>query len=338
MRPCILVPVVSCFLAACFATQPISPAMAQEDPRVPEILRPWIPWVLWDDPARDAPRSFQDASQRILHWPSRLKLQASANGGNWEIQVRVFGESWVALPGDSEHWPKEVTANEQPIVVVEHAGNPSVKLPEGDHRLQGKWDWKEMPQRVRIPRSYGMLDLTLEDQKVSYPNWDAEGFLWLKRAQVSEAEKDQFTLEIHRVIEDGSPIWLRTQLDITVSGKSREEDLGYILPESWQLSFVSSPIPVAIDETGRLKAQLRPGTWQIRIDAFRNQDLKEFRYAAGVAPAVASELIAVRAKPELRIAELQGATPVDVQLTRFPECLEGSIGLRVEDAGHVAVG
>jgi len=61
------------------------------------------------------------------------------------------------------------------------------------------------------------------------------------------------------MIEDGIPMWLHTQVELSVAGKSREEDLRSILPEGWQLAMVDSPIPVAIDEAGHMKARSGPG-------------------------------------------------------------------------------
>ncbi len=302
----------------------LAPSLSAQDPdselnRVPESLREWVPWVLWDDVPRSVPSLYSDSAQRIPVWPSRLSLNANRDGGKWKVQVRMFSDGWLPLPGDAEHWPTDVLVNDAPTVVVEHRGVPSMFLTQGEYRLTGHLPWSELPQRLALPKAYGLLELTVADQPVPFPTWDTDGWLWLQRSSAAETESNQLTLNVYRVIEDGLPIWLRTQIDLTVSGKTREEVIGYVLPEQWQLSFVSSPIPVAIDESGQLKAQLRPGTWQIRIDAFRNQDLKDLQYAPGIAPAASTELIAVRGQPALRVVELQGGIPIDAQMTNFPE-------------------
>jgi len=162
------------------------------------------------------------------------------------------------------------------------------------------------------------MRLSVRGQQVMSPTWDSSGLVWLNRSTIGEVQQDSYTFDIYRLIQDGSPIWLRTEIDLTATGKSREEDLGNVLPEGWQLSFVNSPIPVAIDETGKLKAQLRAGNWKILIDAFRIEDFKELKYADQTAPAKATELVAVEAAPNLRTVELQGVLPIDAQTTRFP--------------------
>ena len=116
-----------------------------------------------------------------------------------------------------------------------------------------------MPQRIAVPKQVGILSLVVNGESVPIPSWDAAGDVWLKRARVEESTKDLLTMQVYPVIEDGIPLWLRTEIDLTVSGKSREEPLGWILPDGWQLSLVESPIPVAVDDRGQLKAQVRAG-------------------------------------------------------------------------------
>src|SRR5690606_12584419 len=129
-------------------------------------------------------------------------------------------------------------ANGTPVPVLEHNRLPSLRLLPGTYRLSGNYRWDEMPQRMSLPRDIGLLTLMLEGKTVESPTWDAEGTLWLKRTRSEEADKDFLSVKVYRVIEDGIPMWLRTEVELSVSGKSREENLGSILPEGWQLSQV----------------------------------------------------------------------------------------------------
>ncbi|MFN9365802.1 MAG: hypothetical protein ACK6CE_13525 [Planctomycetota bacterium] len=306
--------------AFCLVTLLTSLGWAQfPEPAIPEPLRPWKDWVLWDSPQLTSPLLYDSAEQRILIWPSTLELNLNSTGGAWKLQVQAFSPTWLSLPGSEECWPQAVQLDNQIVPVVSRNGIPSIFLATGLHAVAGSFAWQEQPEKIAIPSEIGILALTLDGQSIPLPNRDTSGWLWLRRSQASAEEKDQLSLQVYRVLEDGLPMWLRTELEVSVSGKSREEDLGFVLPANWQLSFVNSPIPVALDEAGRIKAQVRAGNWKIRIDAFRNEDLRQLEYAAATPPAVAMELVALRARPELRAIELQNATPIDVSLTTFPE-------------------
>ncbi len=302
-----------CFLAA-------TPLYGQAPlDKLPQPLQPWTDWVLWDDTYRHCPTPYNDSQKPLAIWPSVLQLQADEAGATWEVEVRVFAESWVPLPGNDDAWPIEVTDGDQPIVVVAKDQTPSARLLPGQHRLRGKLPWSEIPQRIAIPPGYGILNVSVAGEALALPNRDDEGFVWLKRTQVVDDTADELSIQVYRLLEDGVPMWLRTQLEVSVSGKSREVELGHILPAGWQLSFVESPIPIAIDEQGRMRSQVRSGSWKIHVDAFRNQDLDELRYTANTQPVAAKELIAIKLDPAYRTAEWQGGVPIDVQLTTYPE-------------------
>lgn len=285
---------------------------------VPDALKPWESWVTWNDTSINSPTTYRSADERIAVWPSVLSMSVDQNKGSWQIAVRVFAKSWVGLPGDADVWPVQVTVDGQAVPVVERGGGPAVQLRPGNYQLTGGFQWDIMPQRIAIPREIGILSLTVNGQLMAMPRWDVDGHVWLQRAQAEEAEQDLLAVQVYRVIEDGIPTQVTTEIELTVSGKSREEDLGWILPEGFRLSTVSSPIPVAVDEQGRMKAQVRAGKWTVSASAFRLENRSDIQYAANAQPIINEELVAFRAKPEFRLAEVEGLVTTDVSLTTFP--------------------
>lgn len=287
---------------------------------VPEPLKPWTGWALWDERGLDSPRPYHDAKQALKLWPSRLALEADAAGGSFALEVVAFNETWLPLPGDGELWPVEVLANGAPLPVVAHAGKPSVRLDKGSHHLTGKYHWQSVPQRLAIPPEIGILSLRLEGAEVASPVWDAQGFLWLKRgASTGQVDKDFLAAKSHLLIRDGIPLWLLVELELIVAGKSREETIGHLLPEGWKLTSYDSPLPVAVDDTGLLRVQVRSGKWTLKFSASRLDHPKEVRYAENAKPVAADQLVAFEAAPDFRLVEITGIPVVDVSQTQFPE-------------------
>ncbi len=286
---------------------------------IPDALKPWETWATWDDADRNSPPVYNRADDRILFWPSQLSLNTGPQTATWKITVSVFAETWVPLPGSSDVWPRNVVDIVEPIAVVERDGHPAVRLQAGRHELSGEFSWDRMPQRIAIPKEIGLLTLMVDELSVELPNWDADGHVWLKRQRTEAAEANSINVQVYRVIEDGIPTWLHTEIELTVSGKSREEELGWVLPEGWKLATVESPIPVAVDDRGRMKAQVRAGKWTVSADSFRSTDAREIRYADDAQPIIDRELIGFQSKPDFRLAEITGLQSVDVSQTTFPE-------------------
>jgi hypothetical protein len=299
---------------------PATPERSQTYRMIPQPLHAWKDWATWNDPHRDCPTPYHDAKEHRCFWPTLLDLTTERAGGKFSLGVTVYHETWVPLPGGAEAWPVLVTANGAPVAVVEHEGAPSVRLEAGAFRIEGAWRWTDLPQRLSIPNSVGILNLTLDGQPVAAPAWDAHGFLWLKRDGSSEeTDKDFLSVKMYAALDDGIPLWWHTEIELVVSGKGREEDLGTILPSGWKLARVESPIPVAIDDAGRMKAQVRAGRWTVRAHAFRLDNPQEFRYPDGAKPPVGEQLVALRAKPEFRLVEVVGSPSIDVSQTTFPD-------------------
>lgn len=312
--------IVFATLLAWFVAQAAGCLHADESGRqIPDPLKPWESWATWDDKDLNAPRSYQDGNNAFVTCPSALNLSVDKTTGQFDLTITVFAEFWVALPGSDEVWPLEVKSNGTPIAVVEHETKPSVYLTPGVYHLTGSYHWDEMPERIVIPQDTGILSLQVEGKPVDAATWDANGFLWLKRDQSTATDKNFLGVKVYRMIEDGIPMWLHTQVELSVAGKSREEDLKSILPEGWQLAGVDSPIPVAIDEAGHMKAQVRARKWVIHLDAFHQTPASEFRFASGATPLTDDELVAFKSAPDFRMAAVEDIPSIDVSQTTFPD-------------------
>ncbi len=294
-------------------------AFAAPDPRIPEPLQAWEGWALWGQDTRACPPPYNDQAKPVCLWPAELNLAVTPSGAKFSFEATVFRESWVPLPGSADLWPQNVKSAGVPTPVVEHEGRPSLRLPAGATRIEGEFTWKKIPQKLSLPPAVGIVSLSLDGKPVENPAWSGDGQLWLERnAATGTADKDFLSAKLFGVLEDGIPLWLRGEVELIVAGKSREEVLGGVVPEGWKLASLDSPLPVAVDESGIMKAQVRPGKWTVKFSAFRLDNPAEFAFPKGVKPAAADELVAFRSRPDFRMVEIAGSPSVDVSQIAFP--------------------
>ncbi len=225
----------------------------------------------------------------------------------------------MPLPGTRDIWPINVRVGDDLVAVVERDGRPAVKLPAGCSNVcPVSFVGTRCRNELRSRKQIGILSLSVAGSDVPNPKWDASGEVWLRRTQGEPADKDLLSLQVYRVIEDGIPVWMRIELELTVSGKSREEPLGWILPEGWQIATVDSQIPVAVDDRGLVKAQVRAGKWIIAVHAFRTTDPGEIRFPPDTEVAAASELVGLKNRSAVSYLANRGSATVDVTQTTLP--------------------
>jgi hypothetical protein len=116
---------------------------------------------------------------------------------------------------------------------------------------------------------------------------------------------------------------MRQQLRIllVVSGSPREVTLGLRTEESFVPLQIHSPLPVRLDNRGRLQVQVRPGQWQIDLSLRNTAPLSPRHLSLGTidGPWPGEEIWVFAAEPKLRQVEIEGLSPVEPSRTSLPQ-------------------
>jgi hypothetical protein len=294
-------------------------ADALKPSEVPEPLRPWVDWVLRGHESERCPFLHGIGDSRACVWPSQLELDLGDRGGRFTQQWLVHRESLVPLPGEMKHWPQQVQVDQKPAPVVERKGRASVRLAPGDHTVSGAFRWDALPELLQIPAQTGLVRLQLRGQTVPFPRRDEKGRLWLqKRAEAEGVEESRIDIEVHRRVADEIPLLLETRIELKVSGRSREVVLGRALPEGVTPMSLIGPVPARLDPDGRLRAQVRPGTWRLTLLGRHEGPAAKLGTADPQGPWDPSEVWVFDARPHLRVVTVEGGVPVDPARTALP--------------------
>lgn len=282
---------------------------------VPEPLKTWVPWVLHGKENLRCPQNFAGALECV--WPSRLSLQAAANSAQFRLEVQVFGATaTVELPGEPEHWPQEVRANNLPVAVVAQNGRPAVVLAAGTHVLTGSFAWKQMPQNLLLPKATGILQVSVSGRNVT-PQMDAEGRVWLQQTAQQTESRDAVSIRTCRLVSDEIPLRVTTRFDLAISGKPREIELNAALLEGFVPESISSALPARLEKGGSLKVQGRAGNWPVEIRGRLMSPARSLLLPKTIASG--EEIWSFQARNDLRLVTVEGVASVDPRQASLPE-------------------
>lgn len=288
---------------------------------VPAPLQPWVGWALHGETGFGCPVLF-DRAERRCAWPGPLELAVETGGGRfgqrWEVYAQVPVQ--VPLPGAARHWPVGVEVDGRRVAVLDRNGRPVLELAPGTHQVRGAFVWNALPESLALPAELGLLALTRDGRTVDQPALRADGLLWLagEEPDTAAADADRAELRVFRRIVDETPLQVETHIDLDVSGRQREILVGpALLPGAIPMAL-ESRLAARLEADGRLRIQVRPGRWQLRMTARFAGPMTELPAAAVPAPWPQEEVWVFDARPELRLVEVGGAVAIDARQTGLP--------------------
>jgi hypothetical protein len=247
------------------AAAPAKPLLPEQ---VPEPLKPWINWVLRDNPELACPFIYNSYEQKRCSWPTQTQLELTPEKGIFLISWKVYQDSWISLPGDSKNWPLNVTVNNKTTPVMDRDGIPAIKLRAGYYQIKGDFLWDSIPDNLSIPVDAGLISLKINGLVIQTPAI-RNGQVWLKESETGQKKpeniQNNLDIQVFRKIIDEVPLQVLTRLVLEVSGEQREVKLAKPILDGFIPLGLHSPLPARLEPDGQLLLQLRPGRWELEI-------------------------------------------------------------------------
>lgn len=288
---------------------------------VPPELEAWRQWALDQQQFRRCPflagTNAQQADSFVCAWPERLSLDVTAPGGRFSQRWQVHADSWIALPGDMEHWPRDVRLNGTSAAVVAFNNSPHLHLTPGSYTIAGEFRWTRRPESLSVAEQTALIDLTVDGQRIAQPE-RPQGVVWLGKRRTAQ-QQEQMAIQVYRRVEDQIPVRLTTLIRLQVAGDGREELLARVLPEGFVPLSMQSMLPARIEPDGRLRVQVRAGSWDITIAARGTKVAEALRRPKVEGPWAREEVWSFAGDDRLRVVAIEGVGGVDPVQTGVPE-------------------
>ncbi|MFO0711370.1 MAG: hypothetical protein U0353_16085 [Sandaracinus sp.] len=342
-RPSLLALLVAVGLLSSLPARLAAQPMPESD--VPPSLRPWIPWALEGSSHQCAARDgvmgndanpIEGGGEPVCVWPGDLALVVTAEGGSFTLEVTSDHRTALALPGRGRHWPVDVRVDGRAAVVLALAEQPVVWVEPGAHRIEGRFVWTSAPDTLAVPDAIARITLS-RDGTTANATRGTGGEVWLRGVASEVAGEEEVGLEVHRRIQDGSPLELSTRIVVRAAGRARELRLPSVLPPGVVPVEITADLPVRLLATGELSIQLRAGTFEISIRALAADPETVFRRPALPAPWPEQEVWVWSPDEAFRQVEVQGAAGIDPQRTSLPDAWRTSSAYLVDASTELSL-
>jgi hypothetical protein len=314
-------------------------SIAQAQTPIPKELEGWQSWVQDGHEFRHCPffanTDGGSESNRICAWPGRLSLELNQSGGRFTQTWVSYAEGWVPLPGNQEYWPTAVTANGLVAAVVARDGIPQIRVSEGTFAIAGNFAWARRPESLPVPAQTGLVSLSLDGRKVEQAE-RPDSAVWLGKRHEAEVAQ-HMDIQVYRLLSDGIPATLNTHLNLQVAGDAREEVLSAVLPQGLEAMSIQSELPAHIGTDGRLRLQVRAGSWTVEVAARNAGDLEKISISDGQGSWPKQEVWSYRADDRLRVAALEGGEGIDPTQANVPQEWRKYPSYRVASGGVLQI-
>jgi ribosomal protein S18 acetylase RimI-like enzyme len=307
-----------CFLTPILFALASAQALAKPMPEsaVPEPLKPWIPWVL-DQSTLACPQA-SVVGESTCSYPGTVRLDLTANGASFSQRAQMFAPGILILAGSSSSaWPQNVTVNGVAVPVLANSDRPAIALDAGTYEINGRFEWVKAPERLQLPRQMPLI-MTDRGKAIEAPEREGDE-LWLGRELQEVRSEDALELRVHRLLSDGQPMLLETELVLSVSGQAREVKFGPVLLDGFAPIALDGDLSAKLQPDGRLSVQLRPGEWTIRLTARAIEPISSISRNGAGEFWPEQESLSYAGDATLRSVEISGLSIVDPKQADVPE-------------------
>jgi hypothetical protein len=312
---------------------------AQAQSSIPKEIEGWQAWVQDGEEFRHCPflanTDGSSESSRICAWPGRLTLELNQRGGRFTQNWISYAEAWVPLPGNLEYWPSGVTVNGAVAAVVARDGIPQIRASAGTTAIVGSFAWAKRPESLPIPIQTGLVSLSLDGHQVQQADRPDDA-VWLGKRREGEVAQ-QLEIQVYRLLSDGIPATLNTRLNLQVAGDAREETYSGVLPQGFVPISLESELPAQIAADGRLRVQVRAGSWTIKLVARAETELGKVTVPDAQGAWPKQEVWSYAANDRLRVAALEGGEGIDPAQASVPQDWRRYPSYRIASGGTLQI-
>ena len=280
---------------------------------------PWEQWVADRHPQLNCPWLISSDKKKICNWPGEFVGEIVDDGMLFTMSVQVFSkDALLNLPGSKQNWPTDLSVNQQSAAVLDSNGMPKLHLNKGAHTVRGKFLWQEIPPRIALPDSIGLVKVVKDGKVLPTSINNNQLILSLDKKTSQLDNKNSLKIQVYHAVQDAVPIRLTSIIKLFVSGKSREVTLGQVAIAGTKTVYLQSSLPARLEEDGMLRVQVKPGIYQITLGSRFTDNITSISTNKITPEWPRYEYFSFIADPRIREVKISGVKSIDTSLIDIP--------------------
>lgn len=278
-----------------------------DENNVPKDLKQWLPWVNKDKLMNNC------IDQHCVFIP---KLTLSQNN-IYKISIEgtsLVKNAWVPLPSSDKIWPLNVSINGQKTIIVKHNEKPFIQVPDKDFKIDIDYSSSLFDKNSTFNLPFNIVSFNnLTNKNIILK----DTVLSLNDISIQDVNNNFQEIKVYRKFTDSIPYFLNTKIIINYSGKTKDLDLGTVLPENFKLSELNSDLKITF-KNNHYYATINSGSHFINFSSFSNSPVDTIS-VLGLVNESENEIWSIQKNNNIRNMDVSNVSIVDSQQVNVPQ-------------------
>jgi len=278
-----------------------------DENNVPKDLKQWLPWVNKDKLMNNC------IDQHCVFIP---KLTLSQNN-IYKISIEgtsLVKNAWVPLPSSDKIWTLNVSINGQKTIIVKHNEKPFIQVPDKDFKIDIDYSSSLFDKNSTFNLPFNIVSFNnLTNKNIILK----DTVLSLNDISIQDVNNNFQEIKVYRKFTDSIPYFLNTKIIVNYSGKTKDLDLGTVLPENFKLSELNSDLKITFKDN-HYYATINSGSHFINFSSFSNSPVDTIS-VLGLVNESENEIWSIQKNNNIRNMDVSNVSIVDSQQVNVPQ-------------------
>ena len=290
-----------------------------DEKKLPTYLLPWVDWLKIKNNQNNC--LIDKENKKFCSFVYSLSISKTDNYYDIKLKgINYAQDYWLFLPSGEvkQSWPENILLNGNNAAIIEKDNKPLVKLDIGEFEISYQLNALQIDRTNNINMPYNILVIkNLTGKKTLFENAKLSILNDSVDKEQKSSESNQSQIKVYRLLNDGIPIELVTQIEITNPISQKNIFLGKVIPKNFKLTKINSSISVE-EKIDGFYVNTPAGNHSISFTSYSMDNLSSIN-TKDLVNGIEQEIWSISKNPNIRQLEIEGVQSVDPSQVFLPK-------------------